>query len=620
MFRKTRTLEKHKGAAPGRKFQVKGWATRRPLTNTKYTIAEICRHGLCLHSKEVCIVSCVGEGVVFCIYCGTQYTDNSNFCSRCGKQIHCGTSAPAQTPDPPLQVNASPLPPSLPVEIRVSDLPEISKSRLLAALKEPPQKTFVISESKLKWALIRLGLSLLGLWWVVAGADNYKWQSDDRLGYLILSIGCFVIGGDSVAYLFSWLQSKFKPQVLINPLYFLRFRFNRIEVIPLTDNCWTVEHLRDTKGTYAGSNFSFRSAAGSQKILKITSMRLANDLITSLNHIPEYVSGLVQSEDRNTLYSYDLLKEWRLPNKYRPQIQRNQLTGLTFIFRKLRPTLIAGLLGILIFFVAVVPYNDYRDDELRWDAAKSSATANGYRLYAASRPDGRHLIDAYAAIATLYERAADKYRNASNNVTSQGVEVVIKMLEYAKSTGHYKVFVSFSEDDQIPPDIDARIMRATRLSKFVPILPSFTPEMNQAREARILQKISDSFGKVIPGDILQFSVGQGSSQEIKFTVPYVIRATGDAYYPVSQEKLLEASRDWYTGIGFEWSFFVTVPDEDSSRFQFSLKSEPAQLFNVAYTKSAGESSELVPTAVYGAMADSAFDDFGSKLLSQLAVR
>jgi hypothetical protein len=144
--------------------------------------------------------------------------------------------------------------------------------------------------------------------------------------------------------------------------------------------------------------------------------------------------------------------------------------------------------------------------------------------------------------------------------------------------------------------------------------------MNQTREARILQKISESFGKVIPGDILQFSVGQGSPDETKFVVRYKIRATGDMYYPVVQEKRPAEIRDWYTGIGFDWGFSVAVPDELSSRFQFSLKSEPAELFNVAYAKSASDSSELVPTAVYGAMADSAFDDFGAQLLNQLSVQ
>jgi hypothetical protein len=507
------------------------------------------------------------------------------------------------------------------LDIRVSDLQEISKTRLRAALKKPPEGTFVISESKLKWAVTGLVVSGLGLWWLVAAADNYKWQSDDRTGYLILSICCFVIGGYSLAYLFSWSRSEFKPQVLVNPLYFLRFRCNYIEAIPFTgDKIWTVEHLKDTKGAYTGSKFYFRPATGPQKILKTTSVRIANDLIEALNRFPQYVSGLVQSQNRNTLYFYDLLYEWRVQNEQRPQVQQNKPIGLAFVFSKLSPTLIAGLLAVATFWLAILPYNDYRDDELRWETAKSSATASGYRLYVASRPDGHHLTDAHEAIATLYEHAAEKYRNASTDETSQGVEVVIKMLEYAKSTGHYQVFVFFECDNQIPTDVEARLREIRGVSKFVPILPSFTPAMNQAREARILQQISNSFGKVIPGDILQFSIGQGSPKEIRFTVHYVIKATGEVYYPVSQEKLSAASRDWYTGIGFNWGFLVAVPDEESSHFQFFLKSEPAELFNVAYTKNAAQSDGLVPTTVYGAMADSAFDNFGSNLLAQLAVK
>jgi hypothetical protein len=507
------------------------------------------------------------------------------------------------------------------MEIRVSHLPEQSKTRLLTALKKPPDGTFVVSESKLKWAWIGLLACGLGIWAVMSAADGYKWPPDDRWGYLIPFIVAIVIGFSSLTYLFSWYRSDFKVQFLVNPLYFLRFRFNYIDAIPFTgEKVWRIEHLRDTKGAYTGTKYYFRAENGQEIRVKTTSIRTANDLIEALNQFPEYVSSLVQRQDRQTLYFYDLLYEWRAQNQQYPQNQRSTPRGIAFVIQKLVPSLLAALIGTAVFFLAVLAYNDYRDDEIRWGTAKSSQTASGYRLYAASRPDGRHLYEAHEEIGRLYERAAARYRTSSGDSSASGVEVVIKMLEYAKSTGNYKVFVFFVCDDQIPTDVEARLRRATGLSKIVPILPSFTPSMNQAREARILQKIAESFGKVIPGDILQFSVGRGAPQEIKFTVQYAIRATGEVYYPVSQEKLEAAGRDWYTGIGFDWGFFVAVPDGESSRFQFSLQSEPAQLFHVGYSKSASESSDLVPTAVYSAMADSAFDDFGGKLLTQLAVK
>jgi hypothetical protein len=348
------------------------------------------------------------------------------------------------------------------LEIRTSELPEISQTRILAALKKPPQGTFVISDSKLKWAYLGLIASLLGIWGLIAEADSYKWQADERLGYLLLATTCFVAGQHAVMYLISWFRAKFKPQVLINPLYFLRFRFRRIEAIAFTgQKVWSVEHLKDSKGAYVGTRFHFRPATGAEKILKVTSVRTANDLIEALNSFPDYVSGLVQNQDRNTLYFYDLLYEWRLQTGNRSQVQGSEVAGLAFVLRKLGPSLAAALLGILAFFVAVVPYNDYRDDEIRWESAKSSASASGYRLYVASRPDGRHLSDARAAIAALYVRATDRYRSASGGASSQGVEVVIKMLEYARSSGRYKVFVSFRANNEIPGDVEARLRKAT---------------------------------------------------------------------------------------------------------------------------------------------------------------
>jgi hypothetical protein len=282
--------------------------------------------------------------------------------------------------------------------------------------------------------------------------------------------------------------------------------------------------------------------------------------------------------------------------------------------------LTAGLLGALTFFAGFAQYNDYRDDELRWNNAKSSPKATSYRLYLASRPDGRHQSEAHIAISTLYDQAAESYKNSPGSATAEGIEAVLKVLEYAKRTEQYKVFVAFSGDNEIPPDIEGRVRAVTGLPQVIPIMPSFTPAMNQARETRILERISGSFGKVIPGDILQFAVGKPSSRDVSFIVSYIIRSSGEMYYPEKQEHLSVAQRDWYTGISFDWNLYVSVPGSQSSTFHLGLKSEPAEVFQVAYTRVAGGGAELPPTEVYSSMADSAFDNFGAKLVSQLAGR
>ena len=471
------------------------------------------------------------------------------------------------------------------------------------------------------WTSLAFLAGILGFFVVWFQADNFKWKSDDKLTYMLLAMASAAVACTSVLYLVNWFRDDFKPRALINPLYFMRFRFGRIEAIPLTSaEVWDVRHLKDSHGVYSGSKFYFRSETGKQLILKTNSIRIANDLVAALNRSPSYVDSLFQSRDNTTLYSFDLIYEWRLREKQFPRASPDAPRGLAFLSRKLGPAIVSASVGAALFFTAVVPYNDYRDDELRWAVAISASSANSYRLYLAARPYARHESQARAAIAVLYDRAVENYRSSSGFATSDGAEAVIRILEYAKNTDRYQVFVTFSGDNEIPPNIEQRIRLTMRLPQIVPIMPSFTPSMNQAREARILQRISNSFGRVIPGDILQFSVGNGSPQNVRFSVAYIVRASGGMYYPEKQEHLAVAGRDWYTGIEFDWRFFIFVPGGEASKFQLALKSEPAQLFNVAYTRTASEGTSLAPMEVYGSMADSAFDNFGSKLLSELSVR
>ena len=69
-----------------------------------------------------------------------------------------------------------------------------------------------------------------------------------------------------------------------------------------------------------------------------------------------------------------------------------------------------------------------------------------------------------------------------------------------------------------------------------------------------------------------------------------------------------------------WNFDISVPDANASKFKFSLTSNPAEQFNVSYEQAGGSDAGFSPVQAYGAMADSAFDDFGSKLLAELSVR
>lgn len=535
---------------------------------------------------------------MFCTRCGAQNDDPSQFCQSCGHSVRTDSLL---SPD-----------------IRISELPEICTSRIRAALKNPPGETFLINESKLGWALIWLGAAVMAMLIVATQANGYKWQSQEIVTQLFLTVVAFVVGWASLWYVIRWLRSAFKPCVLVNPLYFLRLRFGKIQAISLPTAIWNVTHLKDSHGAYAGTRFQFR---GDGKIcsLKIKSIRAANELVGSLNELHARVADLLQRQDFRTLYGFDFLYEWRQREETFPGARNKKPGRSAYVLAKLGSVVAAGTIATLVFTFAVLPYNDRRDDDIRWQSAVNAGTATAYRLYLASRKYGRHSADAFISVESLYDRAADNYRSEAGAVSSPGIEAVIDALNYAKRTGDYRVVVQFSGDNEIPEDIDARMRAAYRLVRVVPILPSFTAPMNQQREARILERVSASFGRIIPGDILRFQMGQPTPQEISFDVKYTITASGDPYYPVDEEKLMVSDRDWYTGISFYWKFSIAIPDS-ASAFHFSLHSQPAQLFTVGYQRAVGNNEAPSSTEVYNAMADSAFDDFGSKLLSELSVR
>jgi hypothetical protein len=401
-----------------------------------------------------------------------------------------------------------------------------------------------------------------------------------------------------------------------------------MDVIPLlaTQN-WDVKHGWNARGIYTGTKFVF-TAEGSRQILRVKSLGVANELVRALKTWPAYLSDLIRQEDLATLYDLDLLCDWRIREEKFPRRVLKRSIWSHQLLPRIGGASIAFGLSALFFLIVISQYNNRCDDELRWRVARANPTATSFRIYVAARPDGLHVAEAQDEVARLYGKAAEDFRRYSGNDSPEGTESVIKMLEFARQSGRYTVFVSFSGTDEIPPNIEEQLRARHGLPKIAPVKPSFSSSMNEARETRILAQITDAFGKVIPGDILRFVAGSGASQDIQFGVAYVIKPSGGLYYPTDQEHLQEASRNWYTGVSFDWNFQIAVPNIATSTFAFPLQSEPAQLFNVAYqTVSGREASNSIwstqgPDAgeVYSAMADSAFKDFGDKLLKKLSLK
>jgi hypothetical protein len=211
--------------------------------------------------------------------------------------------------------------------------------------------------------------------------------------------------------------------------------------------------------------------------------------------------------------------------------------------------------------------------------------------------------------------------------SSPGVEAVIAVLEYARATGRYKVAVTFEGTNQIPEGLEGQLKREYGIADIAPSAWSFQDVFNKGRESKILQRIQTSFGKVIPGDVLAFDTGQPEAGDVQFAVNYLVKPTGSVYYPVSEERLPDAKRHFYVGIGYNWHFDIRIPDRDAL-YQLKFASTPASLFQVAYQRvsknaldvGTQDPNPVNPAEVYDAMAESAFEDFSSKLLSEVALK
>jgi hypothetical protein len=502
----------------------------------------------------------------------------------------------------------------------VKDLPEITKRRLRKTLEATGGDIFVFRHSKRGWATVGLVATAVWIWLALVLAEDYRWNTEEKYWVLAVCVAAFPIGSLGLLYWVRWIRSEFQDLTLINPLYLLRLRFHEIGAhVLLQAKDFKSHHSVGSRGEYLHTTFKFVFEDGIET-LKVKDAKVAQELLTALARFAEQVPAWFRQGESTSLYSADVLYE------FRQQEKELSAAGPPAKVRNLRRVIApaAGLLvGILVgsvFFYSVDRVNDYHDDERRWTSASSAGTAAAFRLYKAQRPNGRHAVDANVRLNILYQKAVSDYRDAAGLETSQGIEAVIKMLDYARRTGKYNVAVSFYGTNEIPADIERQLSSRYGVTHLIPIHPHFTSQANQERESEVVQRISSAFRQIIPADILQFTKSEAADGEIGFFVSYTIQASGALYYSVKEGQIPVGRRNWYTGITFGWTFQIVVPGEDSYPLEFSLTSEPANEIQFSYSApSSGLPTQPPPNAVYKAMANSAFDDLTAKVLRELSV-
>jgi len=259
----------------------------------------------------------------------------------------------------------------------------------------------------------------------------------------------------------------------------------------------------------------------------------------------------------------------------------------------------------LAIVIAAINLPNARPVKLAFREAKNKNTAGAYRAFCQKHSSSRrYFTEARQLMQVMVEAAVKKYKALIAKQDTTITRAILDMFEYIKATDNFQVAVCYTADNQIA---DKAVYFQLFDRKVLPANPSFTPEKNKKREDRITQMLSRAFHQITPEDVLSFTTFEKPlNTQICFAVDYKVKTSGAYYYHTSEENLPEEKRTWFTGVEFQWSLAIRIPNCPNA-YQIALESKPAQHFTV-------DGKEI--DKVYDAMADSAFADFCQVFIQQ----
>jgi hypothetical protein len=494
------------------------------------------------------------------------------------------------------------------VSLPVYRLPERLQTGLRSLIDNPPQNIAVLPQtqsSTLKPFWIALCAAVGAFVWCFADTQQFRWGASERnmLCAGVLCAGC--VGALSARAIFQRLKHRITPAVIFTPLYLIKVHGYTVEAHPTA----RLEHPKpEDLCRFDADCIRLRFTTGVLDINLTRTWRPPNlgYLLTAYN---EFRAQLIKSDDRTQFDRLDVFNGLNKPVRHR-------WLALTLLLAAVGTSCGYGA------FQYADRLNDRADDELRWNLAKEATNASEVRKYLAARPEGAHRTEAQSRIDQFYADARKSYLASADQENTAGVEAVLRMMEYAQRSGHYVVAVKFYSQNNISPTLESDLSRKYNVTTLVPLGTSFSDGANVRRQASVLHKTAETFQRVIPGDILDFEMTEGEPDEMQLEIEYSVSDNESLYYPVSQENRPEYQRNFYAGIAYEWNMTIRIPGHEPTTVAFS--SRPASLFRVAYQRVSSSSyaggAEPNATEVYSAMADSAFADFGDKLLARLSVR
>jgi hypothetical protein len=262
---------------------------------------------------------------------------------------------------------------------------------------------------------------------------------------------------------------------------------------------------------------------------------------------------------------------------------------------------------------------DEADDKIFSFSKESIIKLEDYKRFL---PNGRNIKNIDAAIVELYNQAEKKYREtakpqvnpgvpqrATPELANQGIEAMAQVIQALRDTRSSKVYVQYSRNI----DFEGKTghLSAEEVKKghpgltFTPIEPAFTTQLNQDRESGITQTLVDTFGEIIPQEIMRFeALPEGTPAPADAAVVF------DINYLVYPSQYFFSGKDPITGLDsknvhhdivFAWSFTIKFPKNPAQKtYELKIESIPANSVNQGID-------------MYDSLVRSCFADFGAHL-------
>lgn len=472
---------------------------------------------------------------------------------------------------------------------------------------------------------------------------------------------CLWMGLAGNLYRRRYRQAPLKPFVFINPLYFTRVTLDEVRFHSLWKEMedFDVTH-HYTNGVYQHTAFTFDFGAGGKEGITVSPMDSAELLRASIIKYRDFVLRSIQEENLEEVGAHDLFIEvaggGERSGDQRPSLQPRPGR------RRAWPSALVGgaAAGALCFFINGYGYQGKLlracrtiEDHERFlsshspnfhESAARHLLKDAYTSrFAANRnnaPVLRKLMglagcphltkEQEAEVLNLYRERGGKEldriyeeviagytrRAARQKVEPKAREAILALFAAARTKGLYRVRIAYGSKTLrlVGP---FHFKTAGRRHPVVSPGPSFTTAHNAGRERAITERIVAAFGSILPRGILEFDP---RGNKVAFHVGYVVFPRPGVVY----SRRTAVLKKYYQGIGFSWTFRITI--EGKEIYRFGEISYPPPIFRVAGIRSRWTAalSTLHGAAsagsVYDKMAQTAFAAFGAKILERFGIR